>query len=157
LIVLCLFCSIAFGQDSKLVLAEKLFVALGTESQIEAMAHNMDAMQRRQLASVKNIPKEAKPFIEKKMSEMIQLLFSAIKKPEIRKRYIDSFASTYSEQELKDIVSFFESKAGRIYVKKSPQLQKNQFEIAQITVESIKPEKQRIWREIGSEIEKYSK
>ncbi|MGB0206131.1 MAG: DUF2059 domain-containing protein [Neptuniibacter sp.] len=144
----------SLAQEKSLSLAKRLYVALDTQSQIDAMAVNLQNITKQQMASVK-IPEKARPFIEQKYSEIYALLFNSFKSEEIQQKYIESFAKTYTERELEQVVEFFESPAGKAYIAKAPQLQKSQLAIAQAQVAAINPAIQKIQQQITAELSKY--
>ena len=146
--------NISFAQEESLILAKRLYIALDTQSQIDSMAENLQSMAKQQIASVK-IPDKARPFVEQKYSEIYTLLFNTFKSEKIQQQYIESFANTYTNQELVQVVQFFESPAGKAYIAKSAQLQKSHLAIAQAQVAAINPSIQKIQLEIEAELKKY--
>lgn len=146
--------SFSLAEDESLSLAKRLYIALDTQAQIDAMAANLQNMTKQQIASVK-IPDKARPFVEQKYSEIYTLLFNTFKSEEIQQQYIESFAKTYTKQEMEQVVQFFESPAGKAYIAKSPQLQKSHLAIAQAQVAAINPSIQKIQQQIKAELSKY--
>ena len=156
LLLVFIFCAsnCVLAQDGTHELAKRLYIALDTQSQIDAMAVNMQNMAKKQIASVK-IPEKARPFVEKKYDEIYSILFDTFKSEEIQDKYIEAFAKTYTEAELKSVVEFFESPAGKAYISKAPVLQKMHIDIAQSEVATINPSIVKIQQEIKAELSRY--
>ena len=104
-------------------LAGELLVAMGAERQasmaLEQVRRNQDIM----LKAARLPPgQEAKAReMQERVAAVIAEEFSWAK---WKAEYTQFYAATFSEQELKDLLAFYQSPAGRTYVAKAPEIQK---------------------------------
>lgn len=154
LISLLLLSTFAYGDSEKSALAERLYLALNTQAQIDALAANMQSMMAKEIGSI-DIPEEAKPFVEKKYSEIISVIFETFKSEKTKNEYIQSYGQVYTKEELLQVVTFFESPAGKAYIDKGPELQKVQLAIAQKQIAEANPKVLKIAEEIKGKLSSY--
>lgn len=154
LLILLISPGLSLAQEDSSALAERLYVALDTQSQIDAAGETLLNMLRQQMASTP-IPDESRLFVEQKLQESYQLVFSVIGSEDVKLQYIQALAEIYTQKELEDVVRFFESPAGRAYISKSVNFQKILAEIVQSEIEEVLPEIERIQQQIGVELSKY--
>ncbi len=66
----------------------------------------------------------------------------------MKPRFIDLYATTYTEQELDGILGFYKSAAGRAMLEKMPQLMQGSMAISQDAVAALVPELNKIIEEL---------
>jgi hypothetical protein len=102
----------------KVALAQQVIDATGMKTQMTGMMHNMVG---RMIASAgQNAPASAQPRIkavEQAEEDMMDKMT-----PKIIQLAVEAYAKTYSEQELTDILAFYQSPSGRAMSAKAPQM-----------------------------------
>ena len=145
---------VACTPADKNTLAERLYELLDAEAKADVMMQEAYSMTLRQM-QMSNIPVQAKPFVEKQYAEMHNLMQSAFKTDSFRQQYIQSILDTYTDQELKHIVEFLESKSGKAYMDKAPEFQKKTMAVIQQQMMKISPQMRNLQQAINMEMLKY--
>jgi len=143
-----------FAEDTSVALAKRLYSALDYQSSLNAMAEQMSEMMTNQIVPA-DIPEEASSFVEMKFKEMYSIIIDNFKSEDIQNQYIKSIEETFSINELKSAVIFFESPAGKAYTAKSPQIQEDLMTIITPQLTALQDEISPILEEISSELIKY--
>lgn len=155
LIAALLISSNVFGSDlSSLQLATKLIEQLDIAAQSEVMAKNMRDMQARQIAKL-DLPEEAMPAVNEYLDKQLALLFSIFKSDQMRADYAKAYMNVYSYQELKEIVAFYGSPAGKKMLEKTPELNTAIMIVAEGYVMEIQPEALKLQEELKKNLSAY--
>lgn len=135
-------------------LARDLLAAMDIDQQIEVMAQNLGEMQARQLQQM-DIPAEAQPIIEQHLADTMTLLFSTFKQQSVKDKYAQMYVDTFTEQELRDILAFYQSGAGKAFLEKFPQVMAGITQIAESQVQSILPQMMEMNKQLEVKLAKY--
>jgi len=142
------------AETSSLQLATKLITQLNIDAQSEVMAKNMRDMQAKQIAQL-GLPSEAMPAVNEYLDKQLTLLFSMFKSDEMRKKYAEAYMSVYTHDELRDIVAFYDSPAGKKMLEKAPELNTSIIKVAEKYVLKIQPEALKLQKELKQNLSKY--
>ena len=144
-----------FGSEpSSLQLATRLIEQLNIDAQTEVMAKNMRDMQARQIAQF-DLPQEAMPAVDEYLDKQLTLLFTIFKSDQMRIDYAKAYANVYSHQELKEIVEFYDSPAGKKMLEKTPELNTAIMKVAEDYVVEIQPETLKLQEELKNKLSAY--
>ena len=128
IIALALVCpaSLLHADDaSRKAAAEDLINAMHMEKILVQMKQNIIKMMS---GFSSNQSPEARQRIEEKQSEMFDAF---LKWDTLKPDYIQIYSEVYTEQELKDLASFYKSPIGQKFLEKMPELQQKSMEIMQ--------------------------
>ncbi len=135
-------------------LATRLIEQLNIDAQTEVMAKNIRDMQARQIAQL-NLPPEAMPAVNEYLDKQLALLFSMFKSDQMRTDYAEAYMNVYSHQELKEIVAFYDSPAGKKMLEKTPELNTAISKVAEGYVMKIQPESLKLQEELNKKLSAY--
>jgi hypothetical protein len=126
------------ADDDQLDLARDLLTAMDMDSQLKTMAENIRGMQERQLAQL-DLPETAQPIMERYLNDMMSLIFSTFKKPEVKEQYAKLYAENFTPQELKELLEFYSTGAGKAFLQKFPQVMAGITKVAEAQLASVQP------------------
>ena len=155
LAVAIVFCGLAYGADQPSEqhgLAADLLDAMDMESQVSKSYEAIKAMipvQRKQMETfVPAGPKDEKSelrteraneIMNKSTDKMMDMMAEEMKWDNVKGDYIDLYAETFSVTELKELVAFYRSPAGRALVAKQPELNRKLMEMSQKSMMRLMP------------------
>lgn len=111
-------------------LAEELLTLMDVQNKMDQMVNTIKQMQMAQLQRM-NIPPEASEMAKSFQSQMMDLMAKEMNWDNVKQDYISVYVDTFTEQELKGIIGFYKSPAGKAFVKKSPEMMKRSMDISQ--------------------------
>ena len=125
--------------NSQRVLAEELLILMDVKKNTENTFENVKKMilsqvEKEQMSDL-NAKKEAEAVVE----EMMDMLFKELSWDKFKDYYIDIYAETFTEEELKGIIEFYKSPIGQKFIKKTPELMEKGMEIVQKQMNEIMP------------------
>lgn len=132
---------------SRKVKAAELLKLTDSEQMMVQMLESMQKMQTEQFTKME-LPAEARDSaveIQKRTAAMVRKMLSW---EAMKPRFIDLYASTYTEPELDGILSFYNSAAGKAMLKKMPQLMQRSMLISQEAMATLMPEMAKIIEEM---------
>ena len=113
----------ANADEARDKLAGELLVAMGAERQASMALEGVRRSQEMMLKAARLPPGQ-----EEKSREMQERVAAVIAEEfaweKWKSEYTHFYAETFTEQELKDLLAFYQSPAGRTYVAKAPEIQK---------------------------------
>lgn len=139
------------AEESRIDLAKDLIVALDMDSQFKAMAESTREMQARQLSQI-NVPEEAKPLIDKYLNDVSDLVFSILKEPEVKEQFAQLYAETFTTEQLKEIIAFYSTGAGKIFLQEFPQIMARISKITEAQLADAHPKMLEMQRELKSDL-----
>ncbi len=107
---------------------ERLLKASRAEQMLGAVLPQMEAMQKQQfeqLAAGKPLGAEQKAEIERIQARTNAIVRESLAWEQMRPLYIDVYRQTFSSDDVKAIAKFYESRAGRSLLDKTPALMQN--------------------------------
>ncbi len=107
---------------------ERLLTASRAQSMLDAILPQMEAMQRQQFEQItvgKNLSTEQKAEIERLHARTSDILRRSLSWEEMRPLYIDVYKKTFSREDVRAMAKFYESRAGKSLLDKTPALMQN--------------------------------
>ena len=126
--IICVFAtSLAVAQsDEHRQLAEKLTKVMKIEENAKVVIEQMKAMQRKQLSEM-GVSAE----VSEEQKKRFDVISEELDWEKMRGDYVDIYVELFTEDELKGIISFYESPPGRVFVAKQPELMQKSMEIGE--------------------------
>jgi hypothetical protein len=94
-----------------------------------------------------DVPPERQKLFEEMQSEVEKVLMSAMSWEQLRPEYLKLYSDAFTEEQLDDLLVFYESPTGRAMVDKTPLLMQKGGEIAQQRIASVQPDLRRVMEE----------
>ncbi len=107
---------------------ERLLKASRAETMLNAILPQMETMQRQQfeqLTAGKELTAEQKAEAERIQAHNNEVMRKALAWDQMRPLYVDVYKQTFTSEDVKAIAKFYESKAGRSLLDKTPALTQN--------------------------------
>lgn len=145
--ILILTISSAFAtDDAKLVLAKELLSLTVTQQSINQI---MNAIKQMQLSQMKQMEpsKSESAEINKMNDKMMKLIGEELTEENIKNDFARIYADKFTEQELKDIITFYKSTTGQKMIKVTPEIA---MQSMQKTMERMAPKMKQFADEIKS-------
>jgi uncharacterized protein len=125
----------------KRALAEELLEQTNVKENTQASFDLIKQMVTKQLRAVK--PPQGQTAAPKELADQLNKILDVVAEEfsweSMREDYINLYAGLFTEEELKDLIAFYRSPAGRAFVKKQPELMKRTLEMTQRKVADILP------------------
>ena len=159
-------CAVAVGAEEpseRHRLAENLLDAMDMGTQITASFDAMTAVIPAQLKQMQAlVPADAKggkPGVgaeqQKEMMEKnMEMCAEEMKWEKIKPDYIDLYAETFSAEELKELIAFYQSPAGKVFMAKQPELMQKSMQLSQKTMMRLMPKIMAMSAEVAAEAAK---
>jgi len=159
-------CAVAIGAEEpseRHRLAENLLDAMDMGTQItasfEAMKAVMPAQLKQMQASVPADAKGPKPGIgadqqKKMMDKIMDICAEEMKWENVKPDYINLYSETFSAEELKELIAFYQSPAGKAYLAKQPELMQKSMQLSQKTMIRLMPKIMAMSAEVAAEAAK---
>lgn len=122
-------------------LAEELLGIMKIEEQMSKVFDQIENMQNKLLAGKENSEK----FVAMQ-HETMDLMKNSLTREKLKGKYIDIYASTFTEQELIGLINFYRSPIGQKYIEKAPEIMRKNMQIAQEVTKDIQPEMAKIMK-----------
>jgi len=127
-------------------LADELLSAMEVQKTIEQSFAAVREMQVAQIRNM-NLGEANTEKAQAVQAKVMDLLSKEMSWDNIKKDYIAIYAETFTEGELKGLVEFYESPAGRKFVEKTPELMKKSMTLTQKQMADMLPKIQEIAKE----------
>lgn len=158
LLITALICSPAIAQDTQPspTSLQKLFEVAEVRSMLPQIRNQVDGMMKNLLQDI--APKESFTPEQQKALEAFREKISAIEKEElswqaIEPRITEIYANTLSQEEVDGIIAFYQSPAGRAYIKKMPAIMGQTMMTLQKTMVGIMEKIQAAGQELDRELQ----
>jgi len=161
-IIILFFCfitsSITFAdQDSHRAVALKFLEVTETQKMFDQMKDSYQQLITQYMSAV-DLPPEAAEDYEAMKQDIVKLGDSFWSWEEMKDVYIDIIIKVYSEDEIKELVAFYESPLGQKVIAKSPELMKESVQKSQELFQNKMPEIQQVMNKRVEELQaKYKK
>ena len=134
------------GKDMRTQLAEELLVLTGAKENIERYSDIIRQVQMDQLKNISIPGEESKEIIalQEKITKMIKKEMSW---NNLKKDYIDIYAETFAEEELRGIIKFYKTPVGKKFIEKQPELMQKSVQISQKKINALMPKIQQLTME----------
>ena len=144
------------SDESHKQVANQLFNTMNIEHQIEAIATDVKDRQAEQIETL-SLPEEAKPVIDMYLTKSADLIFDSFRAPRVRQDYVNAYTETFSEEELQDVLAFYQSPTGQKFLAKASELNGIVLTIAQQQMDSIQPQLFQLQSELKDKLKEYVK
>ena len=152
LMVLSLFCSFANADEvSHRAAAEELLLLTNVEKMLKPMWEQMETMMEQQFVQMGS-PEELRPVLNRYTSKMVKIMEEELGWAKMKKDYIDIYVKTYTEGEIRAILEFYKSPAGKKFIEKMPQLMQESIAISQKNMPIFVEKMRKISEEMANEI-----
>lgn len=120
-------------------LAEELLLQIGVNRFVDQTMLELAQAQQNALMTM-GAHDEAETLTEEFSEKLWRLVRSEMSWEKMKGLYIDLYAETFSEGELKELIRFYRSPVGTKYIEKSPMLIQRSIEIGQETARKLMPD-----------------
>jgi hypothetical protein len=150
LLALIISASSAAQQQTHIDAATKLFEAMHSE---EAVQQTFDQVfsQMSEIQSQMGIPEDQQAKSERRMQEVTTVIKDALTWERMRDRFIVVYVEVFTEQELRELASFFTSPIGKKYVEKQPEIAQAAMKITGEMMRELMPRIKEISRKARAE------
>lgn len=129
--------------DGRRKLAEELLSLMNVQENIEESFAAVKKMQVSQLKSM-GLSGAASDRAQAMQEKIMDLIAEELSWGKLKDDYIDIYAATFEEEELKGLIEFYKSPVGQKFVGKNPELMKKTMEVTQKQLAVIMPKIQEI-------------
>ncbi len=140
----------ALAADPKTGLIEKLLVLTNTEKNTENLLEQIKKAQIAQLNEL-DLPPEKEERAKELQRKIFDLLYDELNWESLKPEYVELYAAAFSEEELGQMVDFYESPAGQRLIEKMPFLVRKSSELVQGRVQKVLPKIRQLMREVVAE------
>ena len=125
---------------------ERLLVVTKSEAMMESLYPSMESMMRQGIAQG-TAGKSLKPDQQRVLDNMIKNMMEVIKTEFnwaiMRVQYVEMYRSTFEQDEIDGLVSFYQSPIGQAFIAKMPVIAQKSMGIAQQQIQTLIPRMQR--------------
>jgi hypothetical protein len=141
------------AESEKSRAAEELLDLTHIEKTVTEMRGQMTGMLAAQLRSA-NVPEAMREKLARLQQKISDLVFDELSYTKLRPAYVESYAVTFTADELNGLVEFFKTPVGRAYVEKMPILTKQIMALAQTQFVNIAPRIKTLTDEFVAELKR---
>ena len=135
---------------------EKLLLLTKVDQLMNQMYDQIKPMVLQQFRQM-NLTKDQSQIIDKYMGKMFDVMKSEMSWDKIKDDFIQIYESVYSEEEIQDLIKFYQTPTGQKLIEKTPIVIQQSMAINQKYVMNIMPQIQEIAMELTEEISHSSK
>lgn len=132
----------AWAEDpTRQALAEQLITVLKVKENVErslSMMHQMVVSQLEKLAP-QGASGAEQTEIKTRLAKVIEIVGQELNWEKMKNEQVALYADTFSAQELKDLIAFYKTPAGQVFIEKQPELIKRSMEITQKMLNNLIP------------------
>jgi hypothetical protein len=136
---------------NKKALAEELMGLFETKKMMDLMKFQIMQMQQSVFKQF-DLPQDAKEDVAEFQRKMFDKIFSELNWNDMKEEYASLYADTFSEKELREIVDFYRSPAGRKMMEKMPVIVQKAMEISLKKTQNLLPEIEKMTEEFKKQI-----
>jgi hypothetical protein len=158
LIVLVLVCSIgtSVSAESSRDSVEKLLLLTKQDQIINQTFEQFKPLILQQFQQM-SLTKEQSQIIDKYMGKMLDVMKEEMNWDQIKGDFIQIYTSVYTEEEIQEMIKFYQSPVGRKLIEKTPLIVQQSMALSQKYVQNILPKIQELTQEMAEEIKNNSK
>lgn len=132
---------------------EELLIAMQFPESVESTRNRMKDIFNQQARSIK-FTEDNEDLLEKYMNGMAETISNEFAWEKVSEGYIDSYASTFSEPEINQLLVFYKSDVGKMYAAKSIAITEKQMKLGERISLSIQPKILNLQNEMVREAQK---
>ena len=152
MIALLLIASVASADEAKQrALAEEMLKASQADAVLENMSKQVNAMFAQTVKQM-NVPEERQAEAEKYQQRLNKILEEEMSWNKLKGQFINVYVDVFSEEELKELVDFYNSPVGKKLISKMPRLMQKSMGLAQQQMQTIIPKIKALSQEMQAEL-----
>lgn len=131
--------------------AERLMTITKIDSMMDETYSQIDRMffgMTKQL----EIGDSDRPIFQKYMSKLHAVMRTALAWDKIKEPIIDSYVKLFTQEELADLIAFYETKTGKSIIEKMPLIMKDSMQVVQPMLVEFLPKMEALSRDLGEEL-----
>ena len=132
--------------------ARELLKAMNAEQTIEE-SYNQVLPQLEAMGQQMGVSDEERAIFNRYLDRMVAALREELSWEKLEPGMVQTYASVYSEQELRDLVEFYESPLGQKFIRKMPELMTATMQLTQDMMQDFVPRVQEIQAELQAELQ----
>ena len=136
--------------------SEDLLKMLKIDKMMGPMYEQINKMQGDMISKM-NVPEDLKEITKRHMSRVNDLVRREIGWDNLKSDFIDIYVDEFSESDIREMITFYKSPAGKKFIEKSPILMQRAMLISQGKVIKLMPEIERLTKDMQLEIEQQIK
>jgi hypothetical protein len=137
-------------------MSEDLLKMLKIDKMMGPMYEQINKMQGDMISKM-NVPEDLKEITKRHMSRVNDLVRREIGWDNLKSDFIDIYVDEFSESDIREMITFYKSPAGKKFIEKSPILMQRAMLISQGKVIKLMPEIERLTKDMQLEIEQQIK
>ena len=141
----------SFASPAKQETIDKLFDVTHSAQVMDGVYGQMDSMFG-QMAAQMQVPETQKPIMDKFFKKYSIMMREEMSWEKLKGPMSNAYAQVYSDEELKDIIKFYQSPAGKKMVEKMPELTKASMVMVQELMKGFMPKMQVLQKELQDEL-----
>ena len=143
----------AFADTGQRDTVEALLIASGADSTLDAVYAQFDGMFANMAEQFK-IDESERASFKKHMHEVNLMLREEMNWEMLKEPMIDLYMAHYTEQELQDMLAFYQSETGQSVVKKMPEVMAASMQITQQLMKDVYPKIMQMSKAYAEELKK---
>jgi hypothetical protein len=136
--------------------SEDLLKMLNIDKMMGPMYEQINKMQGDMISKM-NVPEDLKEITKRHMSRVNDLVRRETGWDNMKSDFIDIYVDEFSESDIREMITFYKSPAGKKFIEKSPILMQRAMLISQDKVIKLMPEIERLTKDMQLEIEQQIK
>jgi hypothetical protein len=157
LLVLALFIPAGLASDmDKRALAEELMAVMHPEKMIDQAMQQVSAIAQQQMQAM-NIPADMKSSSDQMNQEMMTYVREKLDWAKLKPQFVDMYADVFTEDELRQVVTFYKSPGGQALLSKMPQLMQRSMTMMQGLMADLPAHMQEMTAKMKKQIEEKQK
>lgn len=126
--------------------------------QMDALSKQITSaiMQQTTAMSKQMIGDKLDPALQKKLEDfqkrMMDLIMSQVGWKAMEPEYADLYAKTFTEQQIDDLLAFYTSPTGKVFIEKTPELTKGGMQLAQERLKTLQPQVKQLLDDFEREV-----
>jgi hypothetical protein len=135
----------AAQENPRRVLAEELLDLMNMKENTEKSFAVVKKMMNSQMEKMKQADRETDTSVKTSsvtkntMATMMDMMAEEMSWDKMKEEYINLYAGTFTEGELRGIIEFYKTPAGQAFISKGPELMKRSMELSQEKMAKIMP------------------
>jgi hypothetical protein len=143
--------SVAAQEDTRRAMVEKLMVLTKQDRLYEQVFPQFKQLVLQQVKQL-NVTPDQSPLIDKFWNKMFDLMKEEMSWEKTKEDFIQLYISVYTEEELQELIKFYESPVGQKMIAKMPLLMQQTMAISQKYTANMMPKIQKMVKELVDEL-----
>jgi hypothetical protein len=146
---------LASDQDKR-ALVEEMLTVTHPEKMMDQAMQQVSAMTQQQLQAM-NVPADAKPLADQMSAEMMTYVREKLDWTKLKPQFVDIYMDVFTEDELRQVVTFYKSPGGQALLNKMPQLMQRSMVMMQGLMADLPAHMQEMTAKMQKQIEEKQK